>query len=172
MTERRARSGESSRIRTQVCRETGDGKLQADAESCCEPSRHLEYMTLGIDPGTATTGYGVVALTPDGEFVLLAYGVFRTAAHHPMHLRLRELFGDLQALIAEFRPQGWLSKSFLWSQCDQCHHSRASTRDRLAGCRAQAVGGRRIHTCGSQTGHRRIWQRRQSARCKLWFSAS
>jgi crossover junction endodeoxyribonuclease RuvC len=64
----------------------------------------LEAVTLGIDPGTATTGYGVVGITVNGEFVLLACGVIRTAAAVPMHLRLREIFEDLRSLIDEFRP--------------------------------------------------------------------
>lgn len=64
----------------------------------------VEDIVLGIDPGTATTGYGVVGCDKAGGFVLLACGVIRTAAHTPMHLRLRELFQDLQALIDEFRP--------------------------------------------------------------------
>jgi crossover junction endodeoxyribonuclease RuvC len=59
---------------------------------------------LGVDPGTAITGYGVVAEDQSGEFVLLACGVIRTEAHVDMHLRLLELFRDLQALIVEFRP--------------------------------------------------------------------
>lgn len=71
-----------------------------------QPLPTLEYVVLGIDPGTATTGYGVVGLTLKGEFQLLACGVIRTDAGMPMHLRLRELFEDLQRLIAEFRPQG------------------------------------------------------------------
>jgi len=61
-------------------------------------------IVLGVDPGTAITGYGVVAEDSSGEFVLLACGVIRTAAHVPMHLRLLELFRDLQALIEEFNP--------------------------------------------------------------------
>ncbi len=61
-------------------------------------------IALGIDPGTAITGYGVVAQTVDGEFELLACGVIRTEAHTEMHLRLRELFEDLRALIREFEP--------------------------------------------------------------------
>ena len=61
-------------------------------------------IVLGVDPGTAITGYGVVAEDGSGEFVLLACGVIRTAAHVPMHLRLLELFRDLQALIEEFNP--------------------------------------------------------------------
>jgi crossover junction endodeoxyribonuclease RuvC len=63
-----------------------------------------ERCVLGVDPGTAITGYGVVAEDQDGEFVLLACGVIRTEAHTPMHLRLLELFRDLQALIKEFQP--------------------------------------------------------------------
>lgn len=63
------------------------------------------YMTLGIDPGTGTTGYGVVALTHAGDFVLLACGVIRTPPRTPMHLRLQELFHDLCGIINEFQPQ-------------------------------------------------------------------
>ncbi|MFN2202416.1 MAG: crossover junction endodeoxyribonuclease RuvC [Caldilineaceae bacterium] len=67
-------------------------------------SQTAESIALGIDPGTATTGYGVVAQSGAGDFALLAYGVIRTEAGVPMHLRLRELFEDLQALIREFSP--------------------------------------------------------------------
>lgn len=59
-------------------------------------------VVLGIDPGTAITGYGVVGETTRGDFVLLACGVFRTTAGEPMHLRLLELFQDMQALLKEF----------------------------------------------------------------------
>ncbi len=63
-----------------------------------------DKIALGIDPGTATTGYGVVAQTADGEFELLACGVIRTEPHTAMHQRLRELFEDLRGLIREFKP--------------------------------------------------------------------
>lgn len=64
----------------------------------------FDDVVLGIDPGTATTGYGVVGRTLRGDFDLLAAGVIRTAPDVEMHLRLLELFTDLQALIREFRP--------------------------------------------------------------------
>ncbi len=67
--------------------------------------REFSYVTLGIDPGTGTTGYGVVGLTHEGDFTLLACGVIRTPPHTAMHLRLQELFNDLRDLIDEFRPQ-------------------------------------------------------------------
>ncbi len=59
---------------------------------------------LGIDPGTATTGYGVVAQRVDGTFDLLACGVIRTEPSQLMHLRLREIFEDLQSLIQRYHP--------------------------------------------------------------------
>ncbi len=62
-------------------------------------------MVLGIDPGTASTGYGVVARTDRGDFRLLACGVIRTEPGRAMHLRLLEIFQDLQAIIQEFEPQ-------------------------------------------------------------------
>ena len=61
-------------------------------------------IVLGVDPGTATTGYGVVTERQDGEFLLLACGVVRTAAGAPMHLRLQEIFLDLRKIIREFQP--------------------------------------------------------------------
>lgn len=61
-------------------------------------------IVLGIDPGTAITGYGVVGETARGDFELLACGVIRTQAGEEMHLRLLEIFHDMRALIAEFRP--------------------------------------------------------------------
>lgn len=63
------------------------------------------YISIGIDPGTGTTGYGVVGITNVGDYALLACGVIRTPPRTAMHLRLRELFNDLRGLIDEFRPQ-------------------------------------------------------------------
>ena len=68
------------------------------------PPVRITEIVLGIDPGTAITGYGVVGRTADDAFVLLACGVIRTAAETPMAQRLLELHTDLRALIAEFKP--------------------------------------------------------------------
>jgi crossover junction endodeoxyribonuclease RuvC len=68
-------------------------------------AQEYAYIAIGIDPGTGTTGYGVVGLTHIGEFALLACGVIRTPPRIAMHLRLQELFNDLRDLIDEFRPQ-------------------------------------------------------------------
>ena len=59
-------------------------------------------ITLGIDPGTATMGYGVVAGAD--EPVSVAYGVLRTPSDEPMPARLLTLYEGVRELIARHRP--------------------------------------------------------------------
>lgn len=73
-------------------------------QSELENRRQIDRIVLGIDPGTAITGYGVVAETDRGDFELMACGVIRTSAQQKMSDRLLELFQDMQSLIVEFRP--------------------------------------------------------------------
>lgn len=57
-------------------------------------------IVLGVDPGAATTGYGVVARSGDGAVSLLECGVVRTEAHSPLALRLRQIYDGLGEVIA------------------------------------------------------------------------
>jgi crossover junction endodeoxyribonuclease RuvC len=59
---------------------------------------------LGIDPGTATCGFGVVELA-NGRLRLLDAGVVRTAADRSDADRLRDLHDSLTALLLQHRPQ-------------------------------------------------------------------
>ncbi len=59
---------------------------------------------LGIDPGTAITGYGVVQEHADGTLEALAYGVVRTPARRPMAERLQMLYDHISALLREHQP--------------------------------------------------------------------
>lgn len=52
-------------------------------------------LVIGIDPGTATTGYGLVREAPDGSLSAVAYGVIKTAAKTPMPQRLAQLHEQL-----------------------------------------------------------------------------
>ncbi len=62
-------------------------------------------LVLGIDPGTATTGYGLVQETETGEIKMVDYGVILTPAGMPLELRLLELHRQLKALLLLHRPQ-------------------------------------------------------------------
>ncbi len=62
---------------------------------------------LGIDPGTATTGYGVIkqsAKKGRGSFELLDYGVISTNKTDTDSERLSVLAADLIALIKKYKP--------------------------------------------------------------------
>ncbi len=61
-------------------------------------------IVLGIDPGTATTGYGVVARAGDGAVSLLECGVVRTAPTSPLPLRLRAIFEGVVEVLERTRP--------------------------------------------------------------------
>jgi crossover junction endodeoxyribonuclease RuvC len=59
---------------------------------------------LGIDPGTATTGYGVVEETQTGDLKALAYGVVTTPSKMPMPERLQIIHRELLKLAREWEP--------------------------------------------------------------------
>jgi len=61
-------------------------------------------IVLGIDPGTAATGYCVVQGEPFGSLSLIECGVIRTHARDPLPARLREIYDDVSMLIARHRP--------------------------------------------------------------------
>jgi crossover junction endodeoxyribonuclease RuvC len=61
-------------------------------------------IVLGIDPGTATTGYGVVRGDGAGLVSLVECGVIRTRARDPLASRLREIHEGVAELIARHRP--------------------------------------------------------------------
>lgn len=62
-------------------------------------------LALGIDPGTATTGYGLVAETADGGLRVIEFGAILTPASLPMPERLLELHKRLKELLLLHRPE-------------------------------------------------------------------
>ncbi len=60
-------------------------------------------IVLGIDPGLASTGYGVIARR-EGRLVALDGGVIETAAELARERRLAEIHEQVERLIAEHVP--------------------------------------------------------------------
>ena len=59
---------------------------------------------LGIDPGTAITGYGVVE--GDGDsLTLTTYGAITTPSDKPLAQRLQQIYRELRALVSEWQPE-------------------------------------------------------------------
>ncbi len=62
-------------------------------------------LVLGIDPGTATTGYGFVRQRDDDSLEAVAYGVITTPAKMPAHERLIMIYDQLNELLLLHRPE-------------------------------------------------------------------
>jgi len=61
-------------------------------------------LTLGIDPGTATIGYGLVREHNDGSLQAITYGVITTPASSPMWERLKTIYESLTVLVEKYQP--------------------------------------------------------------------
>jgi len=70
---------------------------------------------LGIDPGTAITGYGVVEGEGD-SLSLTTYGAITTPANQPLAQRLQHIYRELQALIAEWDPDSAAVEELFFSK--------------------------------------------------------
>jgi crossover junction endodeoxyribonuclease RuvC len=63
------------------------------------------YMTIGIDPGTATVGFSLVEGTKQNP-IIIEYGVLTTKAgpREIMPQRLLEIATDLESLLKKYKP--------------------------------------------------------------------
>jgi len=61
-------------------------------------------LVLGIDPGTATTGYGLVQETNQGEYRCVDYGTIKTGKEQQAQDRLLKLFDELNKLLLLHKP--------------------------------------------------------------------
>lgn len=58
---------------------------------------------LGIDPGIATIGFGIVD-SDKNRHRLVTCGVITTPAHTSLSSRLEQIYEDLQRLLEAFKP--------------------------------------------------------------------
>ncbi len=70
---------------------------------------------LGFDPGTATTGYGVVE-SRGSRLIHVAHGVIRTPPEASFDARLRTIFETCQDLILRFEPDAAALESIFFSR--------------------------------------------------------
>jgi len=72
-------------------------------------------IVLGIDPGYAITGYGVVAYR-DNHFDCLDFGVIRTRAQDVFSARLLKINNQLEVLIATWQPDAVAVEELFFSR--------------------------------------------------------
>ena len=64
----------------------------------------MGYVILGIDPGIADTGWGVIKKDNNGNFICLDYGSIKTKASFKLADRLEVLNKDLNKIIKKYKP--------------------------------------------------------------------
>jgi crossover junction endodeoxyribonuclease RuvC len=62
-------------------------------------------LALGIDPGTATTGFGLVRMQADGGLVAVKFGVITTPKDTTAPARLEMLYNELCELLGQHHPE-------------------------------------------------------------------
>ncbi len=76
-------------------------KAVEEVQRVAHVSREL---ILGIDPGTAVTGYGVVAKDGGSAVSLVECGVVRTSPGEALAVRIREIYEEITTLITRHAP--------------------------------------------------------------------
>jgi crossover junction endodeoxyribonuclease RuvC len=71
---------------------------------------------LGIDPGTAVLGYGVVESAAGQPARLLECGILQTKARDPLPSRLRVIHDGILALLARHRPDAMAVESVFYAR--------------------------------------------------------
>jgi crossover junction endodeoxyribonuclease RuvC len=65
----------------------------------------MENIILGIDPGLADTGYGVIRKEKDGKLICLEYGTIKTPAKEKLEVRLEIINLKLDKIIKKYKPK-------------------------------------------------------------------
>lgn len=94
---------------------------------------------LGFDPGTATTGYGVVEAAGN-RLTHIAHGVITTPPDHHFARRLETLYDHARRLLEEFKPDAIGIEKLYFSQNVTSGISVAQARGVLALAAAQSGG--------------------------------
>ena len=95
-------------------------------------------LVLGIDPGIATTGFGLVKTNQNGEPELVAYGVLSTSATSSASKRLNHLYDQLQELIAQFQPDECALEKLFFSKNIKTAMTVSEARGVIGLCVSQA----------------------------------
>jgi len=61
-------------------------------------------LVIGIDPGTASTGYGLIRQSQNNQLELVDYGLISTAAGQSMPTRLLDLYSALSDVLERYQP--------------------------------------------------------------------
>jgi len=73
-------------------------------------------IVLGVDPGLALTGWGLVAATGRNDLSMVKYGCIKTTPAQALTERLKTIHCTLQQIIEENRPQEMAIEELFFSK--------------------------------------------------------
>ena len=73
-------------------------------------------LVIGIDPGTATTGYGLVREDDRGDLITIDYGVISTPANLAIQERLLMLYNQLNDILQHHKPESGAVEKLFFSR--------------------------------------------------------
>ena len=79
---------------------------------------------LGIDPGFAIVGWGVLE-SYKGQFRVMGYGSIQTKAGLPIEERLNQIFDGMNTIIDKYKPDAMAIEELFWNtnqKCARLHH--------------------------------------------------
>lgn len=92
---------------------------------------------LGIDPGLASTGYGVIQ-GEASKLQLLDYGVIQTQVTKDLGARLCKIYDYIQAIIAQWKPQEMCMEALFFSRNVSSAMAVANAKGVIALCATKA----------------------------------
>ena len=101
----------------------------------------------GVDPGTATTGYGVIKRVKSQEsrvIELVDYGCIITSKDSPMPLRLYSIQKDLKGLLRKYNPDCMIVEQLFFG----INSRTAMTVGQARGVVLSTVASKNIPICG------------------------
>jgi crossover junction endodeoxyribonuclease RuvC len=111
---------------------------------------------IGIDPGTAITGWGVVEGEGD-DLVSVAYGVITTAAGTPLPERLQTIYRELGQIVDQWQPETSAIEELFFSKNAKTAlavgHGRGAAMLALANAKLPIVEYKPLEVKQAITGH-------------------
>lgn len=72
-------------------------------------------LVLGVDPGSAITGYGLVKQTGN-KLEAVDYGCIRTSSSQPLELRIQKIYQSIKDLITKYQPENFAVEELFFNK--------------------------------------------------------
>ena len=108
-----------------------------------DPTPHSGQLILGLDPGLAITGYGIIRSSP--KIKLIEAGVIRIRRDQALSVRLKELYAGIMEVLESY-PIDSVAIEQLYSHYERPRTAILMGHARGVLCLAAANSGKSVHS--------------------------